>query len=54
MDTAVVVAQEAVGGGEDIGQGYQSDEPLAVDHRNVMDPVVVHQRPSLCQRRLRR
>ena len=54
MDAAVVVAQEAVRCGEDIGQRDQSDELVAIDNRDVMNPVVVHQRPRFCQRGRRR
>ena len=49
VDAAFFVAQETVGSRQDIGQCYEPDELLAFYDRDMVNPVVMHQRSRLCQ-----
>ena len=54
MYPGLVITQEAVRCGEDIGQGDEPDELVFFHHRQMMNAIVVHQRARFCQRGGRR
>jgi hypothetical protein len=54
VDTASVVSQETVCSSQDVGERNKPDQFVTVQHRKVMNTVLVHQRPGLGQGRGRR